>query len=200
MRSSVILLVVLIGSMINGARTLKIHQTLVRRILKTVAPIIIGSNLINIVPTIADLNDYNPSDIKSIERVERLSFSLNDIENEINTNGNPESVLSQIKFLLKTYDVKDNLQKTFHLVNSDRRSEARDHSRAIYEYLTTVLEYFPEDVDPITGKRKYPPQVLLFAQDAIKAAKKELNDLNKLYPKEIVEQLVQQIKAEYSNS
>jgi hypothetical protein len=111
--------------------------------------------------------------VNAVENIVRVYKSLKYIEEDIENKGDAMTVISEIKALLKNYNLKENVLVSLDLVSKQKevRNEAKYHGTSAVEDLTQVFEYFSDEIDNMSG-RKFPPrQILTFAQEATKAAR-----------------------------
>ena len=154
-----------------------------------------ASTLILTIPEVAK-SESNPSLVKSIENIERVYDSLKFVQDDINNKGDAKDIIKQIKFLLNNYKLKDNIILSIELVDSSKKSIARDYGINAVEDLTQVYEYYFDEVDNMSGNTFPPKEVLTFANDAINAARKELNSLKALYPAEVLNDVDKKLASE----
>ena len=123
-------------------------------------------------PSLAINTDASTS---AAANVMRVSYSLKLIDKSIITVGDVRLVVTQIDKLMSNYKLKDNLQLSLDLVGDNKkRDEARSHGLAAFEDLSLVKEYYSDEIDNMSGKKKIPREVLKFAAGASVAAQKEL--------------------------
>lgn len=147
---------------------------------------------------------------KSIENILRVTKSLKFIQNDINGEGTPESIISQIKFLINNYKLKDNINNSLLIINKNKLninsnsysgnngySYCKEHGSNAVENLVQVYEYYSDEIDNFSGKKFPPKEVLMFALEATKATDKELKILLDCYPADIMSELDQKISKEY---
>jgi hypothetical protein len=85
------------------------------------------------------------------------------------------------------------------MADSSKVQEARSHGRTAYEYLTTIYEYFEDDIDDMTGKKSPPKEVLLLSQEGTEAASKELKTfLSYVQPPDLSSAVSSQVKQEFN--
>ena len=65
---------------------------------------------------------------------------------------------------MRNYHLKDNIASSISLVKKEKRNEARAVGNTIIEDLSLVSEYFEDEVDDMTGKKKAPPGAFKFAE------------------------------------
>eukprot|EP01036_Dinobryon_divergens_P027871 gene27871-36720_t len=106
-----------------------------------------------------------PKVTAAIENIVRVYKSLQYIEEDIENKGDPKSVISQIKVLLKNYQLKDNVIISLEI---EIRNEAKFHGTSAVEDLSQVFEYFSDEIDNMSGNKFPPRQILSFALDATK--------------------------------
>lgn len=135
---------------------------------------------------------------KAIENVERVVFSLKYIQDDIAQTADASSVVQQIKFLLTNYKLRENVDKSITTVTKKLQEDARAHGRNAYEDLASVYEYFEDEIDDMTGKKKPSREVLQFADVALQAARKELKDLIAFYPQDVVNEIEAKLKPEFA--
>lgn len=135
---------------------------------------------------------------QAIETVERVTDSLKYVQEDIANKGDATSIVQQVKFLLNNYKLRDNIKESLSAVEDSKREHARTHGTAAYEDLAQIFEYYEDDIDDSTGKKTPPREVLTFAQDAVAAAKKELQELISDYPASIVSDIESKLKSESS--
>lgn len=136
----------------------------------------------------------------SIENIERVMFSLKYMQDDIENKGDPDAVVTQTKFLIRNYRLKDNLQYALTFLSDERREEADKHAKNAVEDLSTIFEYFPEEVDDLTGRRSAPRELLSFGLEAIGAAKKELGAFLAAFPEDIVREVDDQVRREFTST
>ena len=142
--------------------------------------------------------DADPAAVNALEQVLRVQKSLKFVDETINNEGNPSSVVSQINLLLRNYKLKDNVRLSLSLIaDGTRREEARTHGVAAIEDLQLVSEYFDDDINDTTGQKTPPRAVLQLAVQATAAANKELGDYKSLFPSEIMSDSVAKIAQEF---
>eukprot|EP01038_Epipyxis_sp_PR26KG_P010452 gene10452-14040_t len=94
------------------------------------APFTTGSVYISDSSTIIQPQD-------AISNLKRIGESLGYIQDDINANGDIISIIKQIKFLLKNYNIRENVQFAEPLlVSSSKKQEAKEHGIAIIEDLS----------------------------------------------------------------
>lgn len=155
---------------VNEITPILINQVSVMRVesipLKPLFPLLLGSiESANVAPSQKVVN--------AVENIVRVYKSLKYIEEDIENKGDAMTVLSEIKALLKNYNLKENVLISLDLVSKQKevRNEAKYHGTSAVEDLTQVFEYFSDEIDNMSG-RKFPPrQILTFAQEATKAAR-----------------------------
>lgn len=108
----------------------------------------------------------------------RVSYSLKLIDKSITTVGDVKLVVNQIGKLMQNYKLKDSLQLSLDLVDNKKRDEARGHGLAAFEDLSLVSEYYSDEIDDMSGKKKIPREVLQFAAGASIAAQKEFEEVS----------------------
>lgn len=97
--------------------------------------------------------------------VMRVSYSLKLIDKQIETVGDVRQVVAQIDKLMQNYKLKDNLQLSLDLVGDNKkRDEAKSHGQAAFEDLSLVKEYYSDEVDDMSGKKKIPREVTMIDQ------------------------------------
>ena len=134
--------------------------------------------------------------VRAIETVERATDSLRLIQEEISSKGDTLSIISQIKFLLKNSNLKESLTISLESIEKSNQADAKEHIKNIVEYLSSIFEYYSDNVDDLTGKKSPPQEVLLLAQQAIAATDKELKALAAYYPTSITDEILKKLKAE----
>lgn len=134
--------------------------------------------------------------IKAVETIVRVSSSLDFISQDIAQKGDAVAIVSQIKFLLNTYKLKESVQSSIDVVPPNLREEARNHGRSAIEDLMLVFEYYNDEIDNFSGKRSPPKEILMFADEAVRAAKKELQSLIACYPSEVQQDVKMRLKEE----
>jgi hypothetical protein len=162
---------------------------------KTIAATGLTSSLVfGIVnPSLAESPD------NAIANVARVTYSLKYVDDSINQSGDAESVVSQIRLLMKNYKLKDNLRDSLSVVPSNKKDDAKTHAQNVIEDLSQIFEYFSDDIDNMSGKKTPPKEVLGFAQQAVKAAQGELNELIKLYPSEFAGPILSKVESEFKS-
>lgn len=144
------------------------------------------------VPTNAAIGSNN---IKAVEVVTRVTNSLKYIEEDIANKGDVQDVLSQIKFLVKNYKLKDNVALALETVVTNK-ADAKLHAQNAVEDLAQVFEYFSDEVDNMSGKKFPPKDILIFADQATRAAEKELKLLLQSIPSDIIDDVNKKIAEE----
>ena len=149
------------------------HLSKIRR---TIASIGLGSSFFafSSQPSLAINTDASTA---AAGNVLRVSYSLKLIDKSIETVGDVKLVVSQIDKLMTNYKLKDNLQLSLDLVDNKKRDDARARGQAAFEDLSLVSEYYSDEVDDMSGKKKIPREVLKFAAGASVAAQKELEEV-----------------------
>lgn len=126
-----------------------------------------------------------------------MGYILEDIANK----GDAASIVSQVKFLVKNYQLSSNVQTSVGIIRDRKaREEATTHGKAAVEFLAQIYEYFSDQVDDFTGKKFPPKEVLQFAQGAVQAAQKELDALLSSYPPEWTQLVNTQLAEEQQSS
>lgn len=136
--------------------------------------------------------------LSSLEQVVRVRLSLDSVTESINSSSDSKLVVGQVRSLLKNYRLRDNALATASLAPGGRAGEARTHASAAVEDLTLVSEYFEEETDNMSGSKRLPREALQFAAQAVEAAGKELDQLLGLLPAELATEVLQRVRAEYS--
>lgn len=147
------------------------------KIRRTIASIGLGSSFFafNSQPSLAINTDASTT---AAGNVLRVSYSLKLIDKSIENVGDVKLVVNQIGKLMQNYKLKDNLQLSLDLVlDNKKRDEARGHGQAAFEDLSLVSEYYSDEIDDMSGKKKIPREVLKFAAGASVAAQKELEEV-----------------------
>ena len=146
------------------------------KIQRTIASIGMGSAFFafSSQPSLAINTDASTS---AAGNVLRVAYSLKLIDKSITDVGDVKLVVNQIGKLMQNYKLKDNLQLSLDLVDNKKRDEARGHGQAAFEDLSLVSEYFSDEIDDMSGKKKIPREVLQFAAGASVAAQKELEEV-----------------------
>ena len=149
------------------------------KIKRTIASIGMGSAFFAFSgqPSLAINTDASTS---AAGNVLRVAYSLKLIDKSITDVGDVKLVVNQIGKLMQNYKLKDNLQLSLDLVDNKKRDEARGHGQAAFEDLSLVSEYFSDEIDDMSGKKKIPREVLQFAAGASVAAQKELEEVRKI--------------------
>jgi hypothetical protein len=147
---------------------------------------------------VALAQDADHAGINALEQIMRVQRSLAYIDDTINNEGNPTAVVSQINLLLKNYKMKENVMNSLTLIaDGARREEARTHGVAAIDDLQVVTEYFDDDINDTTGQKTPPRAVLQLAVQATAAANKELSDLYRLFPSDIVTTSTNKVALEF---
>ena len=140
----------------------------------------------------------------AFDNVLRVRYSLPQIAAEIEKSSDASPAVKEIKLLLTNYKLKDNVNKSLDTMkNSNRKfninfNDARSHGTSAVEYLSTIFEYFEEDIDNATGKKAPKPEVLGLAYKAIGAATEELDKFIVSIPEEIKGPSIVQVKSEFN--
>jgi len=138
---------------------------------------------------------------KAIENVERVSKSLKYIEEDIANKGDAPDIIKQIRFLVKNYNLKENVAASLSTIESSKaREEAKLHGTNAIEDLSQIYEYFSEEMDDMTGKTKPPRDILIFADQATRAADQELKLLIHALPSDITAEVEKQLKSEFEGT
>lgn len=153
------------------------QSTQFSKLRRTVASIGLGSSFFafSSQPSLAINTDASTA---AAGNVMRVSYSLKLIDKSITDVGDVKLVVNQIAKLMQNYKLKDNLQLSLDLVDDKKRDEARGHGLAAYEDLSLVSEYFSDEIDDMSGKKKIPREVLQFAAGASIAAQKEFEEVS----------------------
>lgn len=89
---------------------------------------------------------------KSIMTIQRTRNSLGYILEDIANKGDAASIVSQVKFLVKNYQLSSNVQTSVGVIKDRKaREEATTHGKAAVEFLAQIYEYFSDQVDDLTG-------------------------------------------------
>jgi hypothetical protein len=157
---------------------------------------VIGSLLLGPVPSLA--LDADPAQVRAIEQIMRVQGSLRYVEDDINTKGDPSSVVSQINLLVRNYQLKDNVRISLGLIaDSAKREEARTHGVAAIDDLQIVSEYYDDDINNTTGQKTPPQAVLKLAVQATEAANKEFKLLFAQFPEDVISVSKSKVDAEF---
>jgi len=147
---------------------------------------------------VALAQDADPAGVNALEQIMRVQRSLAYIDDTINNEGNPTAVVSQINLLLKNYKMKENVMNSLTLIaDGARREEARTHGVAAIDDLQVVTEYFDDDINDTTGQKTPPRAVLQLAVQATAAANKELSELYRSFPSDIVSTSTNKVALEF---
>ena len=141
--------------------------------------------------------NLSPKIIQALENLDRVYYSLNAVLEDIATKSDPTLVTTEVKQLLQNYHVKDNFQLTRQLVDKSHTVAYDISVNNVLEYLTQIYEYFDETIDDVSGRKFPPKEVLSFAQDAIQASQREMQQIFSYYPKEVIQDVDQRIKTEF---
>ena len=150
------------------------------------------------------VNEDVPGFSTSFENVLRVRYSLPQIAVEIEKSSDASPVVREIKLLLTNYKLKENINKSLDAIrNSNKKininvNDARSHGTSAVEYLSTIYEYFEEDIDNATGKKAPKPEVLGLAYKAIGAATEELDKFIASIPEDVKSTSVVQVKSEFN--
>lgn len=88
--------------------------------------------------------------------IQRTRNSLGYILEDIANKGDAASIVSQVKFLVKNYQLSSNVQTSVEIIKERKsREEATTHGKAAVEFLAQIYEYFSDQVDDLTGKVQY---------------------------------------------
>eukprot|EP01039_Chlorochromonas_danica_P001123 gene1123-1227_t len=176
-----------------------------RKALMTTPRKVLATSLLTVMPLLSFMHpartfaDEFPAR-SSIENIERVVFSLKYMQDDIEKKGDPDAVVTQTKFLIRNYRLKDNLQYALTFLPEERREEAGKHAKSAVEDLSTIFEYFPEEVDNLTGRRSAPRELLSFGLEAVGAAKKELNAFLAAFPEDVVREVDDQVRREFTST
>lgn len=120
-------------------------------------------------------------------------------ELEYGTGNSDPDVRALVTSLLRNYRLKDSLEAALPLggFGSDAaREAAAGHGKAAVEFMSIILEYFPEAQEgPLKGKIKLRPDELAFTLKALEAAGKELSMYLGSFPKGVVDGLAQEMNS-----
>ena len=96
--------------------------------------------------------DTGSSFYRSIMTIQRTRNSLGYILEDIANKGDAASIVSQVKFLVKNYQLSSNVQTSVGIIKDRKaREEATTHGKAAVEFLAQIYEYFSDQVDDLTG-------------------------------------------------
>jgi hypothetical protein len=96
--------------------------------------------------------DTGSSFYRSIMTIQRTRNSLGYILEDIANKGDATSIVSQVKFLVKNYQLSSNVQTSVEIIKDRKaREEATTHGKAAVEFLAQIYEYFSDQVDDLTG-------------------------------------------------
>ena len=97
--------------------------------------------------------DTDSSFFRSIKTIQRTRNSLGYILEDIANKGDAASIVSQVKFLVKNYQLSSNVQTSVGIIRDRKaREEATTHGKAAVEFLAQIYEYFSDQVDDFTGE------------------------------------------------
>jgi hypothetical protein len=65
---------------------------------------------------------------------------------------------------MTNYKLKDNLSSSLTLLEKGKRNEAKTAGRTIIEDLSLVSEYFEDEIDDMSGRKRPPAGAFTFAQ------------------------------------
>jgi hypothetical protein len=146
------------------------------------------------IPALADVASAR----SGLEQVYRVRLSLNYVNQDIERGSGVGDIIKQIKLLLTNYQLKDNIRKSMELIPKPQREDARTHGIAAFEDLSTIFEYFKDDIDEATGSNIPNSQVMKLAYDATKAASIELDTFVKDIPPDIASEIQTKIEREFN--
>ena len=149
---------------------------------------------------LAAVTDYSRAQVAPLESIARVRYSLDAVQESIASSSDAGLVVTQIKTLLSNYRLKANCAAALEIVPQERKEEARKHADTAVEDLVQIYEYFPDDIDNQSGTKRPPREVLQFADRAVAAAKVELNELFRLVPSDISQEVLKNIAAEFVTS
>lgn len=147
--------------------------------------------------TLAAPLQYDP--VAVVANIDRVTRSLDYITQDIEKKGDAKAIVSQIKFMLSNYKLRENIQTSLSFVPAGKKESAKSHGLTAIEDLALIYEYYSDDVDNMSGNRSPPREVLQLAQDAVKAAKKELLLLIDSYPEDIKTEALEKVAAEFAS-
>lgn len=182
-----------------GWRRFGLYALLVGAGTAALAPQLLARHLAVSVLGSALLSTSGPA-LSSLEQVVRVRLSLDSVTESINSSSDSKMVVGQVRSLLRNYRLRDNAYATASLAPGGRAEEARTHASAAVEDLTLVSEYFEEETDNLSGSKRLPREALQFAAQAVDAAGKELDQLLGLLPTDLSAEVLQRVRAEYSNN
>lgn len=100
---------------------------------------------------------------------------------------------------MKNYNLKESILSSLDVINKSSFDQAKTHGLAAVEDLSQIFEYFSDEVDNMSGNKFPPKEVLIFAQDALKASKQELKLLIESYPSTLLQDIEAKISAEFGD-
>lgn len=153
----------------------------------------------NIIHVNANDNDQSQQ-INALRKIQSVKDSIKYVQDDIATSGDPDVIVKELKALLSNYKLKDNVILASQLINNkDIREKVSTLGKEAYEDLVIVLEYFPDDLDNLSGRKKAPREVLSFAQEASTSSSKKLQQMLDLFPSDIVKSIKDESSISQSN-
>lgn len=194
MRSLYFLVLALLICIASAARLKTLFNSKVRSAVAG-SLFFLSSNSINV--NVANAGGISSENIKAVEVVIRVTNSLKYIEEDIANKGDPKDVLKQIKFLVNNYKLKDNVALALSTVVTNK-VDAKLHGTNAVEDLAQVFEYFADEIDNMSGNVLPPKDILMFADQATRAAEKELKLFLQSIPSDITDDVNQKLASEIS--
>lgn len=160
----------------------------------------IAAATLGLVTTIGATPSYalDEATTSAISNVLRVSYSLKNVDETIESGSDAKLVVSQIAALQRNYKLKDNLNQALSAVPDAKRDTARGFARTAIEDLSLVTEYYTDDVNDMTGKKTPPKEVLVLAQSATKATRGELESFFQLIPVDVISSLRSSVGEEFT--
>ena len=164
MRSFLHFLILVLAFIAQCPRVLSLHLRDLRRILVTSS--FMGSNYI-LTPSISHAVDETAAK-KALQNVMRVQYSMQYVSDQIASSSDFEAIAKDIGTLMNNYHLRENIANSVTLVSKEKRNEARAAGNTIIEDLSLVSEYFEDDVDDMTGKKRVPPGAYKFAEQVLR--------------------------------
>eukprot|EP00638_Chattonella_subsalsa_P005461 CAMPEP_0117763094 /NCGR_PEP_ID=MMETSP0947-20121206/18396_1 /TAXON_ID=44440 /ORGANISM="Chattonella subsalsa, Strain CCMP2191" /LENGTH=216 /DNA_ID=CAMNT_0005584661 /DNA_START=192 /DNA_END=842 /DNA_ORIENTATION=+ len=144
----------------------------------------------------AGLNPFErPKPTRDLEdcllSIARVQYTTEQIEEAINQ-GEYDNLGKQLNMVLVNYRVADSVkQASLHVSPGDNETKVKNFGRDGIEYINQILEYFPDDFDPVTMKKlppsqQFTPAKLQFTVKALQASRQKFNGIFEVMPQEVV--------------
>lgn len=142
-----------------------------------------GLSSLSPMPTLADTDTSNA--LTAYNKIQQVESSIKYIQQDIENGGDATAIIKEVKILLNNFKLRENVATSLPLVPSNNRDKASALGKEAYEDLVQITEYYPDNVDDLSGSRTPPQEVLTFAQMATGSADQKLKAMLQLFPQNL---------------